>query len=468
VTVRVWQFIVALVSVLGVIALPSRFAPARATTSVSPNCAQRAAHLALVTAATTGYTRPTVRRASTVLGETARPLGGGPTIPPRPPTAWPREGGQHYSYDENGNLTARDTQSLSYDAGNRLQQLGDTTFERDRNGQLIRQTSPERDDRYEWDALGQLRCVHHRDGAETRFGYDAFGRRIFKHHQPATAERAPDPLARFAWATGPLPGEPRNPERTAPRHLITGRTQYFWAGDDLLAEAREGQLTEYAMWGFVSEALWENGQLRHVVNSQQGVPQELVDPNGKLIWQGTFDDWGKLIAEKGSTTCRLRLPGQLADDETGLHYNRFRYYSPEAGQFVSADPIGFEAGYNEYRFAANALSWLDPLGLSCKKDGCTDLTEHRAEHILNRHKAGAGKTGKTEFPARWSDQDILHHVSDVATDPASTTGMGKWDSPFVVGTRDGIEIRVDFYPSNHPLHSGKISTAYPINVPPNP
>jgi hypothetical protein len=108
-----------------------------------------------------------------------------------------------------------------------------------------------------------------------------------------------------------------------------GRTDYFWAGDDLLAEAREGALTEYAMWGFVAEALWENGQLRQVVNSQQGVAQELIDQNGKLVWQGTFDDWGKLIAETGVTTCRLRLPGQVADDETGLHYNRFRYYSPE-------------------------------------------------------------------------------------------------------------------------------------------
>jgi YD repeat-containing protein len=148
------------------------------------------------------------------LGETARPQRAGPTIEPRPPTARTREGGQPYSYDLNGNLTAKDSQGLAYDTGNRLKQLGDTTFQRDRNGQLNRQTSPERDDRYDWDALGQLRCVHHQDGAETRFGYDAFGRRVFKHHQPAQGVPPPDPLARFAWATGPLPGEPRDPENT--------------------------------------------------------------------------------------------------------------------------------------------------------------------------------------------------------------------------------------------------------------
>jgi len=98
-----------------------------------------------------------------------------------------------------------------------------------------------------------------------------------------------------------------------------------------------------------------------------------------------------------------------------------------------------------------------------------DLTEHRgAAHILNRHRAGTGISGKTEFPAGWSDKKILHHVSDVATDPRSTTGVGKWNSPYAIGTRDGVTIRVDFYPPNHPNYAGKISTAYPINVAPNP
>lgn len=97
-----------------------------------------------------------------------------------------------------------------------------------------------------------------------------------------------------------------------------------------------------------------------------------------------------------------------------------------------------------------------------------DLTDFRSTHILNRHRAGAGISGKTEFPASWSDQQTLHHISDVATDPAAVTGMGKWNSPYSIGVRDGVEIRVDFYPTTHPTHAGKISTAYPTNVPPNP
>ena len=97
-----------------------------------------------------------------------------------------------------------------------------------------------------------------------------------------------------------------------------------------------------------------------------------------------------------------------------------------------------------------------------------DLTGHRSEHILNRHRAGAGKPGKTEFPSEWKDERILHEISDIATDPNAVTGVGKWNSPFAVGTRNGVEIRVDFYPPTHPKYAGQISTGYPTNVTPNP
>ncbi|WP_214824108.1 EndoU domain-containing protein [Exiguobacterium algae] len=98
-------------------------------------------------------------------------------------------------------------------------------------------------------------------------------------------------------------------------------------------------------------------------------------------------------------------------------------------------------------------------GLS-KIDNPVDLTDFRKDHILNRHRAGAGK-GKDECPANWSDERILHNISDIATDPKAVTGIGKWNSPYAIGVRDGVKIRVDFYPPTHPHHAGKISTAYP-------
>jgi len=44
----------------------------------------------------------------------------------------------------------------------------------------------------------------------------------------------------------------------------------------------------------------------------------------------------------------FRLQNQYAYRETALHYNLFRYYKPDVGQFVNQDPIGLSGGDNLY------------------------------------------------------------------------------------------------------------------------
>ncbi|ENV92019.1 hypothetical protein F938_03151 [Acinetobacter bereziniae LMG 1003 = CIP 70.12] len=51
------------------------------------------------------------------------------------------------------------------------------------------------------------------------------------------------------------------------------------------------------------------------------------------------------------------------DQETGLHYNRYRYYLPYVGRFVSKDPVGLFGGLNFYKYTHNPIDWVDPLGL---------------------------------------------------------------------------------------------------------
>jgi RHS repeat-associated protein len=361
-------------------------------------------------------------------------------------------GGHLYRYDENGNLTGKDMDRLSYDAGNRLRQLGEAVLERDANGQLVRQTSPVRDDRYEWDALGQLTCVRHRDGAVTRFGYDALGRRVFKDHQPKPSSEAPnDPLASFAWASSPLPGEPTPSGDTAPRHILEGRTDYYWSGDNLLAEQRGTHLTEYAIWRFIARALWEDGALRHVVSSWHGAPLELIDDDGKLVWQGTFDDWGKLVQEKGSSSCRLRLPGQIADDETGLHYNRFRYYSPDAGQFISPDPLGFAGGANEFRFGPNTTRWMDPLGLTCGEDGCETFYRTMSQEQLDEFQrtGRVPATGETfTSPTRQFSEDYDGRLVQISVRQGTTAQLE------AIGVRDTSRLTAEAHPTMPAVSSG--------------
>jgi RHS repeat-associated protein len=74
--------------------------------------------------------------------------------------------------------------------------------------------------------------------------------------------------------------------------------------------------------------------------------------------------WGNAVVEDvAQIEQRVRFQGQYFDAETGLHYNRFRYYSPEVGRFVSNDPIGLLGGENLYAYAPNPIMWVDPLGL---------------------------------------------------------------------------------------------------------
>ncbi|MGO4417084.1 RHS repeat-associated core domain-containing protein, partial [Cupriavidus sp. KB_39] len=85
-----------------------------------------------------------------------------------------------------------------------------------------------------------------------------------------------------------------------------------------------------------------------------GTPQELTDEAGEIAWSAQYQAWGaarEVISEaarKAGIANPLRFQGQYYDQETGLHYNRHRYYDPVSGRYVSKDPIGLEGGINAY------------------------------------------------------------------------------------------------------------------------
>ncbi|WP_311639816.1 RHS repeat domain-containing protein [Rothia aeria] len=103
---------------------------------------------------------------------------------------------------------------------------------------------------------------------------------------------------------------------------------------------------------------------------QIGIPREMTDKAGNLLWFGNYTGWGRLKEETkvaDSVYQPFRLQNQYADRETGLHYNFFRYYEPKYGRFINQDPIGLAGGSNLYWALQNSQMWADPLGLSSKK-----------------------------------------------------------------------------------------------------
>jgi RHS repeat-associated protein len=102
----------------------------------------------------------------------------------------------------------------------------------------------------------------------------------------------------------------------------------------------------------------------------------LTDVAGEIAWSVQYKAWGAAqevitdAARKAGIHNPLRFQGQYYDHETGLYYNRHRYYDPVSGRFVSKDPIGLAGGINVYAYAFNPTGWIDPLGLQSTKCPC--------------------------------------------------------------------------------------------------
>ncbi len=82
------------------------------------------------------------------------------------------------------------------------------------------------------------------------------------------------------------------------------------------------------------------------------LPLALISPDNTVAWRAEYDDWGNLLSEENPEHLEqlIRLPGQQYDEESGLHYNRHRYYNPGQGRYITQDPIGLAGGWNLYTY----------------------------------------------------------------------------------------------------------------------
>jgi RHS repeat-associated protein len=92
----------------------------------------------------------------------------------------------------------------------------------------------------------------------------------------------------------------------------------------------------------------------------------MYDEKGERTWEMELDIYGKVhtFAGRSLSDCPFRWQGQYEDAETGLYYNRFRYYSPDEGMYLSQDPIGLKGGVSLYSYVHDTNVWIDMFGLS--------------------------------------------------------------------------------------------------------
>lgn len=254
--------------------------------------------------------------------------------------------------DEVGNLfrtTARDDREHGPTGELRKERTpeGVRTYRYDPEGNLVQREDPDGGVwTYAWDGAGRLRTVITAAGAEVSFAYDPLGRRVSKTAGGKT-------------------------------------TAWIWDGDVVLHEQR-GEADSNAnagvaapedvtTWIFDPDRFAPAARLgpegtHSVVTDHLGTPLCLLDEHGAAHWQGSLDAWGKASVTGDASLCPWRFPGQYEDAETGLYYNRFRYYDAGLGGYISRDPTRLSGSLALHAYVRDPVAWFDPLGLTARSD----------------------------------------------------------------------------------------------------
>jgi len=208
---------------------------------------------------------------------------------------------------------------------------------------------------YTWQGNGMLSSVTRPDGKTVTFRYDALGRLIEKVFDGR--------VYRYLWDGDVILHEWDYAESDRPNTVVTE------TGEVTLD--RPEPVENLITWVYDSDSYVPTAKIvgdRHysIISDYIGRPVQAYDDNGNVVWQANYDIYGNLRNLHGSRQfIPFRQLGQYEDEETGLYYNRFRYYDPKIGNYISQDPIRL-AGNNPtlYGYVGDCNIELDALGLS--------------------------------------------------------------------------------------------------------
>ena len=227
-------------------------------------------------------------------------------------------------------------------------------------------------------------------GVGWRYLYDGLDRRVGKEQIDTVTG---DVLSRtvFMHQGNRLFGEQRTVNAHEPRLVGSGK---LWPVDSWTGDVM-GQIEIAASSGPVDG--WSQDQVDAVfyamISDFAGAPRELVDvTTGGIVGYSKQSLFGKRtwFGEKSSP---LLFAGQYEDAESGWVYNRFRYYSPQAGVYNAQDPLGVSPNLaSAQAYVDNPTTWVDVLGLaSHPKDSAADKISRKIEEIKKRPDTQPGR-----------------------------------------------------------------------------
>ncbi|WP_196140218.1 RHS repeat-associated core domain-containing protein [Aliikangiella sp. G2MR2-5] len=263
---------------------------------------------------------------------------------------------EEFYFDPAGNLLGeKQSNQARQAAGNRLKMQGDRKFFYDKRGNLIlekRGKEGKLETCYQYNLQNQLVKLE-KQGQVTEYNYDSLGRRREKIDE-------------------------------------LGTTTYLWSGDQMVQEEHNNIQKTYVFEpeSFKPAAMVQHDKLYHYHLDHLGTPQELSDEQGNIVWKARYKTYGNVAyKEVEDVENNLRFQGQYFDEESGLHYNRHRYYNPNVGQFITQDPIGLLGGINNYQYAPNPTGWVDPFGLKCVENTWSEFQRNQKSQNTNTQEA---------------------------------------------------------------------------------
>jgi RHS repeat-associated protein len=294
-----------------------------------------------------------------------------------------------FAYDAAANLLDGPQSGAGRVVHNRFLTYQDKRYRYDGFGRMIEKRSARHGtQRFAYDADSRLTEVHNPNGHVVRMSYDPLGRRISKHEHDQHGQLLGE--TRFTWDGLRLLHEQRN--------SLTSLYVYADGSHDPLARIDGDGVLQ---------------KIRYYHNDLNGLPEQLTEADGHLVWHARYQVWGNTAEEVREPYFieeqNLRFQGQYLDRETGLHYNTFRFYDPDVGRFTTPDPIGLAGGINLYQYAPNPVGWVDPLGWKpCFRD--TKAQAH-AESIIKRHGGVTAGENRYKMPNRRAARQAASEIA---------------------------------------------------------